>query len=224
MKCARSFSTSSKRELIHEKVSNSLKGRRVGYAANRPPREVRSILCGFCGEMFDTIITSQKFCSVSCGSKNTNSGKDRRDKMSIARIEAIKKGHTNHKSIRCFYPFQNEKIRCDSKLEYACLDWFERNYEVLAIRRCEFVIRYEFEGLERRYLPDFTIDTTTGTFIVEAKDISRMESLNKKWRRYNQMSPLKKEALLTFTEDNGFKAFWFTSKTRGSRYRKLQVS
>lgn len=214
-KCARGFSTKANRKQISEMVSLSLRKKSPSFENSN---------CNYCGNLYQRKLKSQRFCSVSCGSKNSNSRDSRKDHLSKLRIEAISNGKINQKSIRCAYPFRGEVIRCDSKLEFACLDWFHRNYDIKTIRRCEFVLRYMLEGFERRYLPDFVIETTEGNFIVEVKDVSRMESLNKKWYRYNQMIPLKQEALKDFAEKNGLKSFWFTSKTKGSRYRKLSIS
>ena len=215
-KCARSFSTREKRAEINKRVSETLRSQ------SRPLIEK---VCPTCGRKFEVPYSKrgQKFCSKSCAAQDSNSRPEVLEKISKARISAIQKGKTNHRTIRCTFLFRGHEIRCDSKLEYACLDWFESNHDVLGIRRCEEPILYWFEGMERRYLPDCIVETPETTFLVEVKDTSRMGSLNKKWWRYNEMQPPKKKALAEFAVVHGMTPLWFTSKTPGNRYRTIRV-
>lgn len=219
--CAMSFSTRAKRLEINEKVRKTLAGRLPEHEKPRLEKK-----CPICGESFLSgsenlkYKKTQKFCSRYC----SNQDPEVRGLLSQKRIEAIKNGKTNHKSIRCTYFFKDCTIRCDSKLEYACLDWFEQNYLVVNIRRARESILYEDRGQVRRYLPDFIIDTITDSYLVECKSEIYSESLSQKWGGYRRTAPLKKIALEKFAVDNNLIPFWFEPSTKGSRYRVLDSS
>jgi hypothetical protein len=72
-KCARSFSTFSKRSEINEKVSDTLTGRKTGY---RVPRTTKN--CLFCEKKMSLMPgqLSKKFCSPMCWIKYTEKNKD----------------------------------------------------------------------------------------------------------------------------------------------------
>lgn len=219
--CSRSFSTRAKREEISVRVSQSMKGRMLGGTPGREPRVSEEKKCGECGKLFTTI-RKATFCGKSCSTKNNNKRSEVRERLSIARIEAIKNGKENHKSTRCTYLFKGTEVRCDSKLEYACLDWFERNYVVVSMSRNTIPIKYLFEGFERRFLPDFRIETATETFIVEVKGILPEGYLNKKWGKYRENSIPKRAALEEYASREGLTPLWFTMEMHRKFYRSLK--
>jgi len=99
------------------------------------------------------------------------------------------------KSIKCEYIFNNKKIRCDSKIEYSCLNYFEKNYDVLDIDRCDFLIDFEYDEVNRKYNPDFKIITTNDVYIVECKIILSNKELRRKWNYYYETINSKKEII-----------------------------
>lgn len=147
---------------------------------------------------------------------------DTREKLSKARIKSIKEGKTNFNSIKCDYNFKNKIIKCDSKIEYSCLDYFEKNYKVLSIERNTITIPYIMNGNKKLFLPDFKITTTDGIYLVEAKGDIIGDTLNKKWHFYKESSLLKKEALKKYCEENNIKFFWYTKNMNKKFYYSLK--
>ena len=210
-KCARGFATKAKRAEINQKVSSSLRGRQLVERVNQA--------CATCGEIFEEKASStQTHCSISCTQKHP----ERRALQSAHRIEALKSGRVHHKSIRCVFPWGGG-IRCDSRLEFSCLEWLCRTRNVLDIRRCEEAIPYDDDGQVRKFLPDFLVETSDGILIVEVKSQVYPRSLSEKWHRYRESIPFKQDALKGFAEARGFEAVWYTPLTPGNRYRKLNV-
>lgn len=208
--CARSFSTKSRRKEISEKTRKTLSGRILIH------REVR--LCRFCGLGFEVLPNSTKvFCSVRCSGKSP----EVRAKLSVKMVDAVIAGKIGGPSIRCMFPFRESEIRCDSKLEYACLDYVVKNLNPLEIERCGFSIPYLFLGEEKRFNPDFRVLTSDGTFIVECKGTCPNKQRNLKWANYSEKIPLKKEALEEYCSLNGFKTLWFEMKMHKKFYYSL---
>jgi len=218
-KCARGFSTKANRAATSAKASASLKGRRVGFAANNEPLEER--ICKTCAGNYKPRTQKQRYCSRSCGGQVAQARPARRNHQSEKRVQALRRGVTNGYSIRCTYPFRGEGIRCDSKLEYVCLDWFEKNHQVVRMGRSQAVILYEYEGKTRRFLPDFEIETLEETFLVEVKGTAPSQALNAKWADYEGKAPLKREALESYAEENGLTPFWFTKHQHRKFYCSL---
>lgn len=238
IKCARSFSTKASRKQINEKVRETLTQPRIeraclhcnkvvlrlasakekycGEACARKAQVTPVRVCPTCKEDFKRR-KGQIYCSNSCFQNSPGT----KENLSKKRIEALKRGLVNLRSIRCLYDFQGQSVRCDSKLEYACLDWFVRNFFVLSIERSNSSILYEDGAQIRRYLPDFKIETLGETYIVECKSELYSESLNKRWEGYRRTAPLKKIALEKFAAENGLVSFWFEPSTKGSKYRSL---
>lgn len=208
VKCARSSATRGSREEINSKVSATLKGR---SKAPRPPGS-----CPTCAVEFPRKKPGQRFCSVRCALTNP----DRREKQSVNAIAQLQRGGNEVRgAIRCSFSFKGEKIRCDSKLEYACLDWFVRHHEVKKMERCSVVLLYSRGGRLRRYLPDFLIETSSGFFIVECKGDIYSRFAHEKWARYRESIEEKRLALWSYAADNNLTPMWFEKMTPGSRYR-----
>ena len=121
------------------------------------------------------------------------------------------------------YNFNNEKIRCDSKVEYTCLNYFE-NKGASEIKRCDFYIEYQDENKIRRFNPDFFIKIKNDIYIVEAKGYVGIKNLNEKWRNYNRVSLLKRKALEVFCKDKNFIPFWFTKDLNRKFYDNVSVA
>ncbi len=201
-------------EDVRKKISNSLKGRSVGG------RKVEKIykVCEICSSEFyagnrgNKETKKRKVCSRECAIKLS----------SKVMCERASLGLIKNKGIKCKYIFKGKIIKCDSKVEYACLDFFEGNYNVLEISRSKDIIEYEYEGKKEKYNPDFSILTDDGEFIVECKTIIKNAFLNDKWRKYNEVSNIKKEILAEYAKNKGIESFWFTKELHRKFYNSLK--
>jgi len=213
-RCSRSFSTSKSREEINEKVSKA-------FAAKATFVEK---VCPICDSHFRVAKcrSKKKTCSHSCRAKLTNSRPDVKERLSIARTQAIIDGKTNFKSIKCTYFFKETPIRCDSKIEYACLNYFETVHNAISMRRCCESIEFDDNGQKRRFIPDFIIETQEDCFIVECKSFVSVTSLNEKWRKYNELSLKKREVLNEFATETNRKPFWFTKDQHAAYYNNVK--
>lgn len=214
-KCSRSFSTSKAREEINIKTAKTL--------ASRTERIEKT--CPICFSSFRVTKgkIGKKTCSRRCGSRLGNSRPDLREKRSIARTQAIIDGKTNFKSIKCTYLFKEAQIRCDSKIEYACLNYFETVHNAVSMRRCPESIEFDDNGQKRRFIPDFIIETQDDCFIVECKSFVSVKSLDEKWRKYNELSLKKRTILNDFAAVTGRKPFWFTKNLHAAYYNSLRL-
>lgn len=184
----------------------------------RKPKSPAPRVCPTCEVKFTVQgKAKQIYCSNACSCRDPA----RFEERSLRAIEKVKNRKDRYHSIRCAFKFQDQVIRCDSKLEFACLDWFVRRHAVNGIQRCTEAIPYDDEGRMRRYLPDFIVQTTEATFIVECKGDIYLQSTNPKWYRYRESVPMKKAALEAFASDRGYATLWFTPHSPGSRYKKL---
>lgn len=214
-KCSRSFSTSIKRKEINKKVSKTITAK-THYIEK---------ICLICETTFKVKKSRsyKKTCSKKCGYKLSNSYVEKREKLSIARTQAILDGKTNSKSIKCVYDFNGKSIRCDSKIEYACLNYFETVFQAVSMERCRESVEYDDDGQTRRFTPDFIIETPSDCFIVECKSFASPKNLNEKWRKYNELSLKKKQILIEFASSTNRKSFWFTKDLHSSYYNKVKI-
>lgn len=117
------------------------------------------------------------------------------------------------------------KIRCDSKVEYCCLDYFEKQYKVKSIRRADIIIKFFHDGIEKSYLPDFIIETECGTYLVECKaEIGKNANVSRKWGYYYDTIEEKKKALEKYCEMNNMKSFFFTKSLHSSFYYSINTA
>ena len=214
-KCSRSFSTLKARKEINEKVSKTLSSKTIFFEKTCP-------ICSLIFRVKKSRCRKQT-CSNSCGSKLSNSRPDVKEKLSLARTQAIIDGKTNFKSIKCIYTFKETQIRCDSKIEYACLNYFETVYNAISMKRCSESIEFDDNGQKRRFVPDFIIETFEGNFIVECKSYASSKSLNEKWRKYNELSILKKQVLQDYAAETNRKSFWFTKDLHLKYYDTTKI-
>lgn len=218
-KCARGFSSKAKRQEINKKVSASLKGRN-GHDG-KGQKVIHFTKQCLCGKEFDVVIRTQNriFCNQKCR-RSFPISESEREARSITATKRIIDGKTFLKSIKCTFSFNNEKIRCDSKLEYVCLDWFCRYFQVKNIQRVIQPIKYEMNGDKKRYVPDFVVETSTRTFMIECKtSTTKSVTMNEKWHNYIEQIPFKRHALIEFCVQNNFEPFWFTVNLHSEFYR-----
>ena len=204
-----------------QKISESLKKRCYGKI------EDLYKTCGTCNKLFfagnkgNKKSEKRKFCSIKCATLNINS-EEMRQKQSNIMMDRASKGLIKNKAIKCKYLFSDKIILCDSKVEYACLDFFEKKYNVIDIERSHVIIKYEYGEVIRKYNPDFLITTTIGSFIIECKTIIKNNYLNNKWRKYNEVSKIKKEKLEEYAKKEKINSFWFTKQLHRSFYDSLK--
>jgi len=150
---------------------------------------------------------------------------DTKSKLSEIMSNKIKDGSFKPKlkSIKCYYPFKDKKIRCDSKVEYSCLDYFEKNYSVIDIERCDFLIDFEYDGVLRKYNPDFKITTEKDIYIIECKTILSNNELVRKWKYYYDTIQQKRISLQCYCDKMGYIAFNYDKKLNVKFYNKLKL-
>ena len=77
--------------------------------------------------------------------------------------------------------------------------------------------------VKKHYVPDFIVETTTRTFLVECKtSTTKSKTMNEKWRNYIEQIPFKKLALVDFCNKNNLEPFWFTVNLHSDFYRLFQ--
>jgi ribosomal protein S27AE len=224
-KCSRGFSTKAKRKEINEKVSATitdklLSGERVGCAKIKSDDEkikLETRLCKECGIIFEVHPIHESH-RVYCG-KCTFKSKEYREKISRKRIQSMLDGKVIKfgKSKKCTFIFGKQEIRCDSLLEFECLNDLILNNKdkINKIERCDFYITYiDFEGNTRRYIPDFKITCDNIITVVECKYDKLNYRLNEKWKHYVENSSIKKQVLTDFCESRGFNFLWYTNNSR----------
>jgi hypothetical protein len=149
-----------------------------------------------------------------------------KEKLSKIMTEKILKGNFKPKlnSIRCLYKFRNLEIKCDSKVEYSCLNYFETNFDVKNIERVNFSLKFEFDNVIRNYIPDFKIELSNGDiYIIECKTILSNNNLKRKWKYYYDTIEIKKETLKKFCKEKGYKDFFYTKKLNLKYYNNLKI-
>jgi very-short-patch-repair endonuclease len=116
-KCARGFSTKAKRKEINETVSKKLT--KAPYLK----------ICPYCKKEFQSKRGKKVFCSVSCGSLNTQSKKENRDKLRNAQLKLIENGTHQGWKTRTKDPSYPEKYFI-SLFEKENIKGWEREYPI----------------------------------------------------------------------------------------------
>lgn len=209
--CARSYSTKSKRKEINEKVSKKL---------TKDPIYKK---CQYikCNKSFEIKKKTHKFCSVSCSKKHYVSFPENIEKMSLIMTKKIIDGlYTGKlKSIKCFYKYKENFIRCDSKVEYASLNYIENNFNVKNIERCNFSIKYNYKNKIKHYIPDFKITLyNNDILILECKAIISSKKLKRKWDYYYDTYEYKKDALISYCNNNKYQYLFFDQNLNSDFY------
>jgi len=217
--CSASYSNEKRKinDKTRKKIKNSLKE----YHGNNP--EYVEINCRKC-EKIIKVKWSDRKRRKNCSNCNKNRSDDVKSKLSEIMSNKIKNGtfKPQLKSIKCFYNFKSDIIRCDSKVEYSCLDYFEKNFDVLDIKRCDFLIDYINNNGDKKYNPDFLITTKNGIYVVECKGIISNKNLQRKWSYYYDSIPYKKEALDKYCKENGFISFNYNKSMNSKFYNKCK--
>jgi hypothetical protein len=169
---------------------------------------------------------NRKTCSTACLRKfRSERCKElnhiHRDENSKRRIAALMKGDNTGCGHKCMYTFKGSDIRCDLKLEYACLEFMTKHFDVLTITRCDITIPYVFNGNKHNYIPDFIVRTSEQDIIIECKYNRAGKYLNKKWGSYIERAKNKKKALVQYAQENMLEWLWFTNETWPKGYSAL---
>jgi hypothetical protein len=187
-----------------------------------------TISVNLCDNCRDEVSVRERVCErcdiIFVGSHNARFCEDCRPQVITEKMQKrINEGTLFTKSIKCEYIFNDQAIRCDSKLEYVCLLFFHSNYDVVDMKRAGMIIPYVMDDKNRNYFPDFEITLNSGIkYLVECKGIVG-EKLSVKWNKYNKTAPRKKNALQTWCYNNGYIPFWFDLADHKSLYKKTKV-
>lgn len=171
------------------------------------------INCILCGTQVVCINKTTKYC-LDC-------------KLKALSDKAIKRAISGDltktlKSISCLYTYGNKIIRCDSKAEYACLNFIENNYNVVDINRSVLILKYELHGKVRQYNPDFEVLLANGNFLIaECKTTIENSNLQKKWGLYYQAIEPKKQALTDYCKSHGYEILSFNKDMNIKFYNSL---
>lgn len=211
-KCSRGFSTKAKRTEINDLVKTKLTKHIM------LKRHCENCQIDF---EYNSSNVNRKYCSLKCSAIKRNSLNVIKQRLSLSRINSIKNGNSNGTGVKSIYMFKESGIQCDSNIERACLNYFEV-MGATSIRRCDRVLTYIHNNIERRFLPDFEIILNGTIYIVEAKSHLSSDSLNNKWKNYNEKSILKKSVLELYCKNNNFKSFWFTKDLHLNYYRNIK--
>lgn len=134
----------------------------------------------------------------------------------------INDGFLFSKSIKCKYLFQNLEIKCDSKLEYVCLYFFEKNFPVLEMKRSDKKINYLLDNKRHNYFPDFEIILKNNSkYLVECKGIVG-QKLSDKWNDYNKKSIQKRKVLFEWCNNSDYLPFWFDQQEHNKLYNEIR--
>ena len=222
-KCSRSYSTKSKRALINEKVSVSLRKTHGTDFHTCPSCKSQFEWKHFAGVAAKLGMSETKFCSESCkldSRRSQNLSPSFRQKMSNAAIRRLEKGEVWFGK-RVEAEFRGKKINCDSLLEKSFILYLERDNNVLDVNRSNVWIEYSDEGITRRYNPDFIIDHVDGSqSIAEVK--SERVGKNDVWEDYRKKSIIKFNLLNDYAKSQGMKCLWYTQKTSPADYKEAQ--
>lgn len=215
----------------------------------RPTRDkgkVKKLICSFCdkeyiGSVHTPLLTALCYkcrtmkkvshssncieCGIiiygSYGKKYCDSCRNKR-RITLNQFK-VNNGLLFSKSIKCKYLFKNKEIKCDSKLEYVCLYFFNQNYDLLDINRSQIVLQYSLDNKIYNYFPDFEIILTDGTkYLVECKGVVG-KKLSVKWNNYNLKSIEKQKALERWCNENGYIPFWFEQKKYEKIYKLFKL-
>lgn len=187
IKCSRSFSTKSNRELISKKASEKLKGRRVGYAnLSATNQKMIKINCQNCNKEFEVPykLRNRKNCSRSCSSTKKGRGFFKVDWGSINR------GSYKNKSRKIAGGstkwIQYKGIKVQGSYEYkACeiLDDLTENKKILSWDYSNIRIPYiDADGISRIYIVDFSYKDLSGMVnLLEVKG-RKIDNDDIKWK------------------------------------------
>lgn len=193
-----------------------------------PKKTKAKLTCSHCGAEFENF-PGRKYCSKNCGRIASHNNVAYRQNLSQKRIEAIQRGVKNDYGRRCTYVWKDAKIRCDSGVEYAGIDYVLLNYDVARIDRCDelkVVIPYvDDAGQDRKFIPDFMVTLNDGSkMIVECKGhVPPASQLNVKWKKYAELAELKRVVLAEYARQNNIESLWFTNKMHSKFYNRLKT-
>jgi len=225
-KCARCYSTKSKRAEINERVSSSLRNR------NRNTFGTDFLTCPTCQEKFERnhfIETAKKFgknktkfCSENCkiAAKLSQSKSPAfRQKLSDAAVRRLERGDTWFGKQNFIEAF-GKSIRCDSLLERSFVLTMTRDARVKDVKRSDVWISYTDNFITRRYNPDFIVEFVDGKFAIAEVKSERMGRRDV-WEDYRAKSVVKRKLLEEYAHENDMTVIWYTQTTSPQTYREV---
>ncbi len=204
-KCAKGFSTKSKRQEINKKVSNKLKN-----SGNLPIKKI----CEKCQKEFVVRWKkrNQKFCSLTC-SANGRFTDELREHLSLKLSKIRSDGNFHFNSIKNIFIFNNKEIRCDSLKERYSLEGIIKKFDdnIIDINRSEIFIKYQYKDKNKYFNPDFLITLKDNKkILMECKSKISKNKTNKESRPlYFLTIENKKEAMKKYCIDNNFIFCWY---------------
>jgi hypothetical protein len=221
-KCARCYSTKSKRAEINRKVSLSIRKTSGTEFLTCPSCQISFSWEHFANTAENLGTKETKFCSKSCklaARKAQSSSPEFRQKMSDAAVRRIERGEVWFGKQNFIDAF-GKTIRCDSLLERSFVLLMSRNEKVKDVRRSEIWIPYNESGITRRYNPDFIVEFVDGSLsIAEVK--SERAGKNDVWEDYRLKSLTKRSLLENYAKNHNMKCIWFTQLTSPQTYKEV---
>ena len=202
--CANKREYDSARKLqVYTKVKNTL------AITNASKYAAWEKICPVCNVKY--FHYKNKTCSLVCSRKlaHRTEIREEQSRKTALRIMLDPSYAKRLKTIRCEFEFNGSMIRCDSKIEFACLDYVTKNFDIISLKRCDFIIPFQFDDITRHYVPDFIFVTSNNTYVVEAKCEFVNQHLRTKWRYYYETIPYKRIALQKFCDEHSYTALYF---------------
>lgn len=159
---------------------------------------------------------NRKFCSRKCQASTPA----HIESMTRQIRKHIESGAPYPKGIKCEFHFNDKIIKCDSKLEWICLRWLVKNYQVQDIERSSLWLTYRLDNFDRRYNPDFKIILASSDVLLVETKMEQSETTRHNFSQYQKESHVKKHILEEYCNLNKIKSIWFTQKTDSKFYRK----
>ena len=151
-----------------------------------------------------------------------------RDKLSVSAVKRVLDGTISSylKATKMEYEIKGIKIRCDSKLEYAGIDYLFNILGAHDIQRCDFYIPYKLNGHDRKYVPDFSCLINGKRTIIECKTFvaKKRKPLSSKWNFYYDSIEEKQKVLKKYCKKNNYDFIWFTKNLHRKFYSSITNS
>ena len=208
IKCAKSAASAKGQDEANEKRRQTLI--RKGIVA-----KIYHSKCKTCDKELQAHRKPRKFCSSKCASADPK----RLLNLSNATKKSIERGNPFPKRIRCQFQYNDKLIKCDSRLEWTCLDWIMKNYDVKSLTRSQLKLAYTLDDHNRTYNPDFEFETTNNEkYVVEAK--SEQSPKSPAWVTYTREANEKHLVLDDYCKENNLKSLWYTQNTNIVFYKR----
>jgi hypothetical protein len=129
----------------------------------------------------------------------------------------------NLATIHCYYLFNNELIRCDSKVEYSCINYLINNFQIINIKRCKTILPYQLDNKTKNYNPDFEVSLLNGKIMIVECKAPEADGLSTRswWKFYYDSIKPKAEALEKYCQEVGYDILFYTKDLNRKFYKSL---